>query len=278
MTPTSSLCPTPGGSAATGSMHAILLAAGLGVRLRPLSQRVPKPLVEVGGRSILARTLTVLRHAGARDLTVVVGFEGALVAEAARTLWPGVSIVENPDPGGTGSMCSLALAWESLAPHPDSALVVEGDLVFGPEAPLALLQAGGADLVLLSDPSGAGDEVWVRGREGRVEEVSKGPGSPVDLLGELVGLSLLSAATLHAMVSSHRAAGVEVQGEPYEARIAAVARDCVVRGLRVDGLVWGEVDDSSQLSRVEAVVVPRLEGTAPQPTSTRSLDPPETRA
>ncbi len=243
-----------------GSTPAILLAAGLGVRLRELSRGLPKALVQVGGQTILARSLRALGQAGIRGLTVVVGYEGARVARAARELWPGVSIVENGDPARTGSMRSLALAWESMTPRPRSALVVEGDLIFGPDAPEALLHAGGSDLVLLSGPTGAGDEVWVRGEGGRIGEISKRPGSRGEILGELVGLSLLSEGMLDLMVSTHRAGLSASQEEHYEERIAAVSRERVVRGLLVEGLPWAEVDDASQLSRAEVVVIPRLEG------------------
>lgn len=51
-------------------MHAMVLAAGLGLRLRPITEKIPKPLVEVGGRALLDRALDRLAAAGVRRAVV----------------------------------------------------------------------------------------------------------------------------------------------------------------------------------------------------------------
>src|SRR5262249_8423600 len=51
-------------------MRAMILAAGKGTRLRPLTDTVPKPLLEVAGRPMIALPLDLLRAAGIRDVVI----------------------------------------------------------------------------------------------------------------------------------------------------------------------------------------------------------------
>ncbi len=62
-------------------MKAMILAAGRGERLRPLTDTVPKALVEVHGRSLLERHLENVRHAGIEDVVINLGWLGEQVRE-----------------------------------------------------------------------------------------------------------------------------------------------------------------------------------------------------
>ena len=67
-------------------MTAIVLAAGVGKRLLAASGGRPKCLIEIGGRSLLARLLAGLAAAGVRDAVVVTGFGAAAVEKAVAGL------------------------------------------------------------------------------------------------------------------------------------------------------------------------------------------------
>jgi choline kinase len=79
--------------------HAVILAAGNGGRLLPLTADVPKPLVPVAGRPLIAHALDGLHKAGVERATVVVGYRAAQVREALKSVRPAgmrVDAVENP--------------------------------------------------------------------------------------------------------------------------------------------------------------------------------------
>ncbi len=61
-------------------MRAVIFAAGLGTRLRPLTDAVPKPLIEIGGLSILERTLAALPPA-VTEAVIVVGYKSEMIRE-----------------------------------------------------------------------------------------------------------------------------------------------------------------------------------------------------
>ncbi|MGD8498490.1 MAG: nucleotidyltransferase family protein [Chromatiales bacterium] len=63
-------------------MKAMILAAGRGERMRPLTDRVPKPLLEVGGRRLIEHHLDALVRAGFRDVVVNLAHRGPQIREA----------------------------------------------------------------------------------------------------------------------------------------------------------------------------------------------------
>ena len=53
--------------------QALILAAGRGVRMGPRGQSIPKGFIEVGGKTLIARSLALLARSGVRDVTIVTG-------------------------------------------------------------------------------------------------------------------------------------------------------------------------------------------------------------
>jgi len=62
-------------------MKAMILAAGRGERLRPLTDAIPKPLIEVGGQSLLERHLDNVRSAGIETVVINLGWLGDKIVE-----------------------------------------------------------------------------------------------------------------------------------------------------------------------------------------------------
>ena len=62
-------------------MRAMILAAGRGERLRPLTDEIPKPLIEVGGQSLLERHLDNARSAGIKTVVINLGWLGDKIVE-----------------------------------------------------------------------------------------------------------------------------------------------------------------------------------------------------
>ncbi len=103
-------------------MRAIILAAGMGTRLRPLTDDRPKSLVTIGGESFFERQLRQLRAAGADRITVVTGYR----AEAFDP-WRDqgdLRFVHNERFHDRNNLWSMYLVREALA----ASLVLEGDV------------------------------------------------------------------------------------------------------------------------------------------------------
>lgn len=107
---------------------AMLLAAGRGERLRPITQSVPKPLVRVGGKPLIVYHLEALARAGVRDVVVNLSWLGGQIRSALESgAQHGLSIVyseEGPEPLETGGGIVRALPLLGSAPF----LVVNADI------------------------------------------------------------------------------------------------------------------------------------------------------
>ncbi len=71
---------------------AMVLAAGLGTRLRPITDRIPKPLVSVGGQALLDHVLDRLREAGVEQITVNVHYKAEMIIHHLEGRQPRVEI------------------------------------------------------------------------------------------------------------------------------------------------------------------------------------------
>ncbi len=110
----------------------MVLVAGLGRRLGRASRDLPKPLTEVGGEPILARTLRTLAGAGVREVVLVTGHLAGVVRDRIGAGPAGVEVryVHNPRYAETNNVYSLWCAREWLD---RDVLLAEGDVAFGPE-------------------------------------------------------------------------------------------------------------------------------------------------
>ena len=105
--------------------RAVILAAGLGTRLRPLTAELPKPMVPVCGRPIITTILDGLRLAGIREIYIVCGWHKEKLLPL-RESYPEVQFIDNPDYEKANNISSIVCAGE----HLQDALIVEGDLYF----------------------------------------------------------------------------------------------------------------------------------------------------
>lgn len=133
-------------------IKAMILAAGLGTRMRPLTDRCPKPLLPAGGKPLIAHHLERLRAAGIREVVINVSYRAEQIIEALGDgAGFGLSIAwsRESEPLETGGGIRRALPLLGEAPF----LLVNGDVWCDLDpAPLALPEGDLAHLVLVDNP------------------------------------------------------------------------------------------------------------------------------
>ncbi|MFQ5631973.1 MAG: sugar phosphate nucleotidyltransferase [bacterium] len=109
---------------------AILLVAGKGHRLKPLTDGAPKPLTEINGKTILGNALESLAAAGVERVHLVTGYLNEKIMHYAKAQNPGIALREIYSPlyETTNNMYSLWLAREVMT---RGCLLLEGDVFFG---------------------------------------------------------------------------------------------------------------------------------------------------
>lgn len=90
-------------------MKAVLLAAGLGTRLRPITNDVPKCMVPVNGMPIIERQIKNLIENGVKDIYVVSGYKRDVLKSFLSQYYPSVHVIENDVYDSTNNMYSLYL-------------------------------------------------------------------------------------------------------------------------------------------------------------------------
>ena len=235
---------------------AIVLAAGMGTRLRSVMSDQPKGFIEIGSETLIARCLRLVAGVGVDRVVIVAGYRSDAYVELSRSS-PGVEVIENPDFETTGSMASLACALQVVE---EDFLLFESDLFYEERAVYAVCERPEPDVLLASDETGATDEVWIQADAGNsLVNMSKQSEDLDHVSGELVGIVKISAATGRAMLEAyHRFVSVHGHGQMgYETEaLVAVAQDIPIHVERVNGLIWGEVDYEQHYLRVRDEVFP----------------------
>lgn len=122
--------------------HAMVLAAGLGLRMRPITERMPKPLVPVAGRTMLDRVFDHLDKVGVAQRVVNTHWLGEMIHSHLAER-PDVAFSDEPDLLETGGGVAKALPLLGTAPF----YVCNADIVWidGPSPALARLAAAWDD-------------------------------------------------------------------------------------------------------------------------------------
>ena len=94
-------------------IRAIILAAGTGSRLRPLTNDRPKPLIEVGGVAIIDHVLNAIREVGVQDIVVVGGYLAEVLHQHLENHHWGITFVKNPE-YTKGNLLTLKAALHKL--------------------------------------------------------------------------------------------------------------------------------------------------------------------
>lgn len=187
-------------------MKGIILAAGEGSRLRPLTEHKPKCLVEIASRPLLDWQIGALKKCGIEDIAVVKGYLAHLVER------PGVKSYVNESYAATNMVASL---WRAEAEFTDDLVVSYADIIYNAEVLQALVDSA-ADISVVvdtewktywrerfADPLSDAETLKID-RDGNIANIGQKPKSLDDIDAQYIGLIKFTRKGLEILKDSYR--------------------------------------------------------------------------
>jgi choline kinase len=238
-------------------MKAVILSAGQGSRLLPLTAERPKCLLPLGPKSLIEWQIEVLSRSGVDEIAVVVGFRAALVeALLAGLARPGLRIrtLFNPFYNVADNLGSCWLARHEMA---GEFLLLNGDTLFEAAVLQRLLHSPPAPITVTIDRKTGydADDMKVHLDGTRLLEIGKTlPLARTD--GESIGLLLFRGPGPELFVDAiDRALRVSEGLKSFYLKVIdQLAKSRLVETVSIEGLAWGEVDYPADLQRAERLV------------------------
>ncbi len=153
-------------------MKAVILAAGYGRRMRPLSDHTHKALLKIGEETIIERIVRALVHHNLTDIVVVTGYRDESVREHLLQRFPDLpfTFVHNADYSNTNNIHSLALAFEKIDIDADI-LLIECDLIMNPSVIGKIVETDRPNVALVDRYRQGMDGTVVTVKDGTITQV-----------------------------------------------------------------------------------------------------------
>ena len=179
-------------------MIGVILAAGMAKRLRPLTDLKPKCLLEVGGKTLLERTVHAMQQAGITEFVVVTGYRADQIRSFLEHLdrlnhldKPTFTFLHNADYEHNNNIYSLWMAGEVVKGK--DFLLMDSDILCDPAAVVSIARQEESALALNRHECGEEEIKVIVDADNHIIEINK-TCNPADAIGESVGIEKMTAA------------------------------------------------------------------------------------
>ena len=179
-------------------MKAIILAAGMASRLRPLTNNTPKCLLKIGERSLLQRSIDALINNGIKEIVIVTGYLHKQIEDFVKQQYPNINIsfIHNEVYDSTNNIYSLWLARPKA--DGEEILLLDSDLLYDPEIITRILSTNAENVLTLIRHDLGEEEMKVVTDSSVIIEISK-TCSPSDAIGESLGIEKMGKSYTSAL-------------------------------------------------------------------------------
>ncbi|HIG53475.1 MAG TPA: phosphocholine cytidylyltransferase family protein [Candidatus Handelsmanbacteria bacterium] len=238
-------------------MKAIILAAGVGSRIRPMTDNCPKCLLKIRGTTILEMMLSHIQRCGISEVVFVLGYLQEQIKDYVTTNFPDLNayFVTNKKYTETNTGFSLMLAMDVIKGAPF--VKFDADVVFDKEILEKLIKCEYANCLCIDkkiDLDAEEIKVTVDGQN-KVIKASKTV-NPKDAVGESIGIEKINGETAMLLFTELRMMMENDQNhqEYYEAAYERlIAKNVHFYSLDISGLKWTEIDTKEDFITAEKI-------------------------
>lgn len=171
-------------------MIALILAGGKGTRLRPFTAEIPKPLLELNGKTILGNQIDLLKEVGISRIIIVTGFLHKKIHSFIEESYPnmGIAFVHNAEYENSRPAFGIICALNQID---DDILYLNGDVLFKKEILEKVVNSKEKNVTAIQKTNWDEEEVNVVIESGLIKELSKNL-SKEESDGEFIGVTKLS--------------------------------------------------------------------------------------
>ncbi len=234
---------------------AVIMAAGLGLRINRHMDQRPKGFIEIDGISLIERSINIMSKYNIRRFIIGTGYQAQYYEKLAAEN-PRIVLKKNPIYDQTNSFYT----WYNLKDLIDEDfLLLESDLLYEERAIARLLQAGEDDIVLASGRTNSKDEVYIETNDqGILVKMSKDRSTLGRVFGELAGISRISLNTFQKICDRFGPDETLARQIDYETALTTISRHYPIRVDKIEDLIWTEIDMASHLNRARDIIYPRI--------------------
>ena len=247
-------------------MNAIILAAGSGIRLDKHTKDIPKVLVDINGKSILERQISLLKSHGINDITVVTGYK------KEKFTIGDLEYIFNPKYSETEQLTSMMTARRKIS---GDVLIIFGDIIFDDQI-LEQILSSNDDIVVAIDldweksyeersdnPKEIADKVLIQQKKVIQISAKEIPLGSKNKVGEFLGLIKLSATGSKTIIKKYEQLEKSYTGKFHDAislkkaKLVDILQELIDSRVEISPLIingkWCEIDTPNDLERARRI-------------------------
>ncbi|MDR1243676.1 MAG: 2-aminoethylphosphonate--pyruvate transaminase [Endomicrobium sp.] len=238
--------------------EAVILAAGIGNRLKEKTKNMPKGFLEFDGIPIVEWSIQKLLGIGIEKIIIGTGHCHSMYDNLIKK-YPLIKTVYNGAYKETGSMETLCVCAKEIT---SDFLLLESDLIYDNIGLSVLVNDVHRDVVLASGETNSGDEVYLQtyfsDKERVLQDLSKDKTKISCKHEELVGITKLSQKVLSLVCNYEKENKNTIFKLDYEQAMVFVSKSIPIYVHKIENYLWGEIDDICHLEMAKTFIFPKI--------------------